>query len=113
VDKYNLTTTYSNEFESSGELASSVTKYIALSIFMFQLSMCGLFTSIINAGDLGLASLIVVLGELLYMLMFKFLSTAELEETFTSILDDVDYDENNLSITNSKVQKLKGTYLSP
>lgn len=35
VDKYNLTVMYKNEFESQGELASSVNSYIAFSIFIF------------------------------------------------------------------------------
>jgi len=35
VDKYNLTVMYKNEFESQGELASSVKSYIAFSIFIF------------------------------------------------------------------------------
>lgn len=48
VDKYNLTSVYANEFESKGELALSVKNYTALGIFLFQLSMCGLFTSIID-----------------------------------------------------------------
>ena len=74
--------TYPNEFESGGELAGSVKSYVAFSIFMFQLSMCGLFTSLINAGDLGLASVIVVSGEALYMLVYKFFNTAELQEIF-------------------------------
>jgi hypothetical protein len=60
--------------------------------------MCGLFTSLVNAGDLALASLIVVSGEVLYMFIFKFLNTAELEETFMDILEDTEYEENDIKV---------------
>ena len=66
IDKYNFVFVYPNEFESKGSLADSVTKYTAFGLFLFQLSMCGIFTSIFG-NDFVVASIICVLGEVLYM----------------------------------------------
>jgi|LauGreDrversion4_2_1035121.scaffolds.fasta_scaffold136758_2 quinol-cytochrome oxidoreductase complex cytochrome b subunit len=86
VDKHNLTKVYKKEFESQGELASSVKRYIAFGIFLFQLSMCGIFTTIIKSEDLAIGSIIVVLGEVLYMIVFEVLTIEELKDTFEEIL---------------------------
>ena len=50
--------------------------------------MCGLFKSIFEANELGLASMLVVLGEIFYMIVFSLFNTAELRETFDEILND-------------------------
>jgi hypothetical protein len=47
--------------------------------------MCGLFTSIFGK-DFAIASVILVIGEILYMLIFRFFNTSELRETFKQIL---------------------------
>lgn len=87
IDKYNFVFVYPSEFESRGVLAGSVIKYTAFGLFMFQLSMCGIFTSIFGR-DFVIASLILVVGEILYMIVFKFYSTTELRETFREILQE-------------------------
>lgn len=88
MDKYNLTQVYTNEFDSSGKIGSSVIYYLAFGIFLFQIVMCGIFTSIFQVGNLGIASAIVVFGEIFYMMVYRFFNTAELRETFDEILKD-------------------------
>lgn len=83
-----------NEFESQGELASSVKNYLAFGIFLFQLSMCGLFTSVIESEDLKTGSVIVVLGEVLYMIVFRVFNVEELKESFNEILLEEEMEEN-------------------
>ena len=47
--------------------------------------MCGLFTSIFGK-DFVIASLILVLGEIIYMIVFKLYDTTELRQAFREIL---------------------------
>ena len=47
--------------------------------------MCGLFTTIIESEDLTIGSIIVVLGEVLYMIVFKMFTLEELKDTFEEI----------------------------
>jgi len=79
VDKYNLTHEYPHEFESNGVLALTVKKYVAFGIFMTQLSMCRLFTPIIQSG-IEVASLIVIFGEIFFLLVYHYFDVAELKE---------------------------------
>lgn len=78
---------------------------------MFQLSMCGLFTSLISAGDLGLASVIVVSGEVLYMLVYKFFNTSELKEAFIELLHDIDFDTSSDFMSSLKLPQIKKSEL--
>jgi hypothetical protein len=71
-----------------------VTKYTAFGLFLFQLSMCGIFTSIFGT-DFVVASIILVFGELIYMIVFKFYNTTELRETFREILQEEGMNEVN------------------
>ena len=99
-----------NEFESQGELASSVKNYLAFGIFLFQLSMCGLFTSVIESEDLKTGSVIVVLGEVLYMIVFRVFNVEELKESFNEILLEEEMEENFdlvKSIRDSQYRKSK------
>ena len=99
-----------NEFESQGELASSVKNYLAFGIFLFQLSMCGLFTSVIESEDLKTGSVIVVLGEVLYMIVFRVFNVEELKESFYEILLEEEMEENFdlvKSIRDSQYRKSK------
>ncbi len=79
VDKYNLTHVYSYEFESNGTLALSVRKYIAFGVFITQLSMARLFTPIIKSG-IEVAALIVVFGEIFFMIVYHNFDVSELKE---------------------------------
>jgi hypothetical protein len=63
TDKYNLLYTYEREFDSNGVLAISVWKYMTFAIFLFQLSMCRIFVTIIK-GDILIASIIVICAEI-------------------------------------------------
>jgi hypothetical protein len=122
VDKYNLTEIYPYEFESNGVLATSITKYVAMGIFFFQICMFGLF-SLIFSGDLVIASVIVVIGEIMYMIIFRFLNTAELSESFEEILRDADFgndaldksrkDDKKEELSYIDTQTLKFAYLHP
>lgn len=80
-------------------IADAITKYMAFGIFLFQLSMCGLFNTIFTTcteknnvcnknSDLVIPSIIIVLGEILYMIVFRFFNTDELRETFADILKE-------------------------
>ncbi len=121
-----MTTVYTNEFESNGELAAPVTQYLAFGIFLFQISMCGLFTSIIAKNNIAIASLIVVAGEILYMIVYRFFNTIELRETFDEILKENTIDgaweqgkrltqsrEIQSTLTSAQKEKLKQAYLHP
>ena len=63
VDKYKLMYNYKKEFDSNGALALGAWKYMTFGIFLFQLSMCRIFVTIIK-GDLFIASIIVIFAEL-------------------------------------------------
>ena len=62
VDKYNLMYNYKKEFDSNGVLALGAWQYMTFGIFLFQLSMCRIFVTIIK-GDLFIASIIVIFAE--------------------------------------------------
>jgi hypothetical protein len=62
TDKYNLLYNYNKEFDSNGVLALSVWKYLSFGVFLFQLSMCRIFVSILKM-DLLIASVIVIFAE--------------------------------------------------
>jgi len=47
--------------------------------------MCGLFTTIFG-NDFTIASIILLVGEVLYMIVFRLFSLAELREAFRDIL---------------------------
>jgi len=47
--------------------------------------MCGIFTTIISSSDLTIGSIIVVLGELLYMVIFRVFTMEELKNSFDEI----------------------------
>lgn len=79
TDKYNLDNVYINEFESNGVLAVSVQKYLSFGIFLFQLSMCRLFTAIIN-DDVIIASGIVIFGEIFFMIVFGKFKVPQLKD---------------------------------
>lgn len=50
--------------------------------------MCGIFTTIISSSDLTIGSIIVVLGELLYMVIFRLFTMEELKNSFDEIEAD-------------------------
>lgn len=87
-----MTNVYENEFDSTGHLGPSVSKYLASSIFIFQLFMCGVFTLIIEANNIVVASVIVVVGEIFYMIAFGFFekNINELRESLDDIRKDQD-----------------------
>lgn len=101
-----------NEFESQGELASSVKNYLAFGIFLFQLSMCGLFTSVIESEDLKTGSVIVVLGEVLYMIVFRVFNVEELKESFNEILLEEEMEENFDLVKSIRVSQYRKSKLS-
>jgi hypothetical protein len=49
--------------------------------------MCGLFTTIFGR-DFVVASIILLIGEVLYMIVFRIFSLAELKEAFRDILSE-------------------------
>lgn len=49
--------------------------------------MCGLFTSIFGK-DFTVASIILLVGEILYMIVFRLFSISELRESFKDVLSD-------------------------
>jgi hypothetical protein len=89
--------------------------------------MCGLFTSIIEAHDLVTASIIVVFGEVLYMIVFKMFNVEELKESFIEILAEQEIEEEGVSrsvsllnfksrqskISDAQRERLKKAYLHP
>ena len=85
IDKYNFVFVYPSEFQSKGVLADSVVKYTAFGVFCFQLSMCGLFTSIFGK-DFVIASTILVGGEIFYMMVFRLFNINELKEAMRECL---------------------------
>lgn len=101
-----------NEFESQGELASSVKNYLAFGIFLFQLSMCGLFTSVIESEDLKTGSVIVVLGEVLYMIVFRVFNVEDLKESFNEILLEEEMEENFDLVKSIRVSQYRKSKLS-
>ena len=57
--------------------------------------MCGLFTSIFGK-EFIMASLILLVGEVLYMVVFRIFSLSELREAFKDILvKDKDHKKND------------------
>lgn len=87
VDKYNFVYVYQTEFESIGTFGEVVLKYSTFGIIVFQLIMCGLFTSIFGQ-DFIVSSLILLVGEIFYMVVFRFFSTTELKKAFLEELKE-------------------------
>jgi hypothetical protein len=48
--------------------------------------MCGIFRTLYGEQDIKIASIIVVIGEIVYMIVFRVFSTSELRETYKDIL---------------------------
>lgn len=97
IDKYNFMFVYNTEFESRGNLGQAVIRYCTFGLVLFQLIMCGLFTSIFGS-DFIMASLILLVGEILYMVVFRLFSLSELREAFKEvILQDKEKKADDLS----------------
>jgi hypothetical protein len=87
IDKYNFLFVYQTEFQSRGNVGQSVIRYTTFSLVMFQAIMCGLFTSIFGR-DFIIASIILLLGEILYMIIFRVFSLSDLKEALRELLKE-------------------------
>lgn len=85
IDKYNFMFVYQTEFESRGNVGQAVIRYTTFSLILFQAIMCGLFTSIFGR-DFIVASIILLFGEILYMIIFRVFSLSELREALRELL---------------------------
>ena len=94
IDKYNFVFVYNTEFESRGNLGQAVIRYSTFGLVLYQLIMCGLFTSIFGR-DFTVASFILLIGEILYMVVFRLFSLSELRESFKEVLKNENEGENH------------------
>lgn len=85
IDKYNFLFVYNTEADSRGVLGTAIIRYITFGLLLYQLIMCGLFTSIFGQ-DFTIASIILLVGEILYMFVFRLFSLSELRESFKEVL---------------------------
>ncbi|CDW80277.1 integral membrane protein [Stylonychia lemnae] len=99
IDKYNFLFVYNMEADSRGNLGQAVIRYITFGLLLYQLIMFGLFTSIFGR-DFTVASIILLVGEILYMIVFRIFSLSELREAFKQVLyeqeDEEEDEEDNL-----------------
>ena len=93
VDKYNFVYVYRTEFESTGTFSEAVMKYTTFGFLLFQLIMCGLFTSIFGQ-DFIAASAILLVGEIFYMIVFRLFSISELREAYKTVLEEMEYEDH-------------------
>ena len=78
---------YPTEFESKGILASAVTNYSTFGIFLYQIMMFGLFATIFGQ-EFTIASIILILGEILSLIVFKLLNVSNLKDYFNDDFED-------------------------
>eukprot|EP00347_Sterkiella_histriomuscorum_P005148 403357711 len=90
VDKYNFMYVYQTEFQSNGVLGRAIIRYTIFALILFQVIMCGLFTSIFGQ-DFLISSIILIIGELLFIVSYKLLSIRELREAFAEVLNSDNY----------------------
>ena len=89
IDKYNFLFVYQTEFQSRGVLGRAIIRYTAFAIFLFQIIMCGLFTAIFGQ-DFVISSVILIFGEILFMISYKLISKRELRQAFGELLKEED-----------------------
>ena len=81
---------YPTEFQSRGIFAEAVSRYSMFGLFLFQLMMFGLFTSIFGK-EFIIASIILLIGELISLIVFKLLNVSDIKEIFSeNFNDDID-----------------------
>ena len=80
---------YPIEFESKGILASAVSTYSTFALFLFQIMMFGLFSTIFGK-EFIIASVILIIGEIISLIMFKILNVSNLNNYFNDDYDDDD-----------------------
>lgn len=78
IDKYNFMYVYPTEFESRGILADAVSSYSIFGLFFFQIIMFGFFATIFGK-EVTWASMILLLGEIIYFIIFKFVSFSDMK----------------------------------
>ena len=91
-------------------------KYIAFGVFLTQLSMGRLFTPILKSG-IEIAAIIVIIGEIFFMLVYRNFDVSELKEIIHSTENkpelerrDTFVDEGNyVLLTDEKVMPEKKT----
>src|SRR5437763_5314331 len=92
---------YPTEFESRGILADAVSSYSIFGLFVFQIVMFGFFSTIFGK-ELTWASMILLLGEVIYILIFKFVNISDMKFMYDEFEEDED---NTLRIDEEKNQK--------
>ena len=82
---------YPTEFESKGTLTENVSKYTTIALFLFQIMMFSLFTTIFG-NEFTIASIILIIGEAISLIIFRVLNVVNLKQYFNDEFDE-DYDE--------------------
>ena len=112
TDKYNLTNNYKKEFDSNGVLALSVWKYLTFGIFLFQLSMCRIFVTIIK-GDLLIASVIVIIAEFSIITFYKNFHFPQIKDLMINTSGEVDASSGRLEdqeLAKTKMETIRSKY---
>lgn len=92
IDKYNFMYVYPTEFESKGTLTGNVSTFTTVALFLFQIMMFSLFTTIFG-NEFTIASIILVMGEALSLIIFKVLNVVNLKSYFNDEFDEDDDEE--------------------
>lgn len=108
VDKYNLMYNYDKEFDSNGVLALGAWQYMTFGIFLFQLSMCRIFVSIIK-GDIFIASIIVIFAEFFTLYFHANFKIPDLNEILNAHAAEKTQGETD----EIKREIIKASYLHP
>ncbi|CDW87165.1 integral membrane protein [Stylonychia lemnae] len=106
VDKYNFMFVYQTEFQSTGVLGKGIIRYTALALIIFQITMCGLFTSIFGQ-DFLISSAILIIGEILFMITYKLLKINELKDAYSEVIYGSDSMDINSELIDDFITKIK------